>query len=170
MQINVSQLLKEPIGSERDYDISGRVDIAGNGKQRAVRGEAKLLRTHRGILVKAELKTEVELTCSRCLRPFLNPVNLKIEEEYIPVIDVITGASLPPPEEPGSFLIDEHHVIDLTDAVRQYALLAVPMKPLCHQDCAGICPGCGKNLNREVCQCPEEVIDPRWSELLKLLR
>ncbi len=170
MQINVSQLLKEPIGSERDYDISGRVDIAGNGKQCAVRGEAKMLRTHRGALVEAELETEVELLCSRCLQSFLQKVTLKIEEEYIPVIDVVTGVRLSAPEDPGSFLIDEHHVIDLTEAVRQYALLAVPMKPLCYQDCAGLCPGCGKNLNRELCQCPEEVIDPRWSELLKLLR
>jgi len=45
---------------------------------------------------------------------------------------------LPPPDEAGCFTIDEHQVIDLTEAVRQYALMAVPMKPLCREDCAGL--------------------------------
>jgi uncharacterized protein len=169
MQINVSQLLQEPIGASRDYEISGEVDVAGDGNCREASGKVRLLRTHRGILVRAELNTEIELVCSRCLRPFRYPVTLKIEEEYIPVVDVVSGAPLPASEEPGSFVIDEHNVIDLTEAIRQYALLAVPMKPLCKEDCAGLCPVCGNNMNQESCRCPESVTDPHWSELSKLL-
>jgi uncharacterized protein len=169
MQINVSQLLQEPIGADRSSKISSVADVAGDGNRRGIHGEVTLLRTHRGILVQGKLYTEVELTCSRCLAAFRHPVVLNIEEEYIPVIDVLSGAPLPSPEEPGAFIIDEHHVIDLTEVVRQYALLAIPMKTLCKVDCAGLCPGCGRNLNQGPCGCPPVVADPRWSELSKLL-
>ena len=169
MQINVSQLLKEPIGSVRDYQVSGIIDVTGDGNGRMVQGEVRLLRTNRGILVAGELQAEIELTCSRCLSLFSCPVRLNLEEEYIPTIDVVSGAPLPSSEEPGSFLIDEHHVIDLTEAIRQYALLAIPMKPLCREDCAGLCQDCGRSLNQGACGCPTRAIDPRWSELGKLL-
>ena len=166
MQINVSQLLKESIGTTRDYEVSELIDVTGG--DRLVQGEVRLLRTHRGILVRGVLHTEVELTCSRCLSLFSYPVTLNIEEEYIPTIDIVSGAPLSSPEEPGSFAIDEHHVIDLTEAIRQYTLLAMPMKPLCRKDCAGLCPNCGHNLNQGLCSCPLQEANPRWSALSKL--
>ena len=169
MQINVSQLLKESVGATRDYELSGIMDAAGDGNCHLAQGIVSLLRTNRGLLVKGALNTEVGLTCSRCLSPFHHSLNLNIEEEYIPVVDVDSGAPLPLPEDPGSFIIDEHHVIDLTEAIRQYTLLATPMKPLCRGDCAGLCPNCGQNLNQGPCHCPTQVIDPRWSKLTELL-
>jgi uncharacterized protein len=137
MQINVSQLLKEQVGSTRDYKINGTVDVIDNGISSPVQGEVKLTRTNRSILVKGNLYTTFEATCARCLSLFSCPLVLNIEEEYFPVLDIPSGASLPSPDEPGSFTIDEHQVLDLTEAVRQYALMAMPMKPLCHEDCAG---------------------------------
>jgi uncharacterized protein len=77
---------------------------------------------------------------------------------------------MPLPDEPGAFRIDERHIIDLSEAVRQYTLLAVPMKPLCEAACAGICPTCGKNLNLGACRCPPPEGDPRWAKLQKLLQ
>jgi len=166
MRINVSQQLKASIGSIRNYEVSGIVDITGGGSM--VQGEVRLMRTDRSILAKGTLHTEVEVTCSRCLSLFSCPLTLNIEEEYFPTTDVISGASLPLPEEPSCFTIDEHHVLDLTEAIRQYALLAIPMKPLCREDCAGLCPNCGHNLNQGPCDCLPQQIDPRWSELNKL--
>ena len=169
MQINVSQLLRESIGSTRNYQVNEVADIAGDGKGCLVQGEVRLLHTQRSILVKCALSTDVELTCSRCLSLFRHPLTINFEEEYLPTVDVVSGAPLPLPEEAGAFTIDEHHVIDLTEAARQYTLLATPMKPLCHEECAGLCPSCGKNLNQGRCDCPAQDIDPRWSELTKLL-
>ena len=169
MQINVSQLLQEPIGSTRDYQINEVADVAGDGKGCLVQGEVRLLRTQRSILAKCALSTEVELTCSRCLSLFRYPLTLNLEEEYLPTIDVVSGAPLPLPEEFSGFTIDEHHIIDLTEATRQCTLLAIPMKPLCHKDCAGLCQNCGHNLNQGRCDCPTQRTDPRWSELTKLL-
>jgi uncharacterized protein len=96
------------------------------------------------------------------------PLVLDIEEEYFPVADVVSGASLPLPDEPGCFTIDEHHLLDLTGAVCQYMLLAIPMKPLCHEECAGLCPACGQNLNQGLCNCPPQESESPWSELSKL--
>ena len=127
------------------------------------------MRTDRGILAKGTLHTEIEATCSRCLSSFSCPLALNIEEEYFPTVDVVSGARLAVPDEPGCFTIDEHHTLDLTEAICQYAILAIPMKPLCREDCAGLCPSCGHNLNHGPCDCPPQEMDPRWSELSKLL-
>ncbi len=169
MQINVSQLLQEPVGAMRDHQVNEMADIIGDNKQYMVQGECSLLRLQGSILVKCALETEVELACGRCLSLFRHPLKMKFEEEYVPTVDVLTGALLPQPEETSTFTIDEHHILDLTEAVRQYATLAVPMKPLCGEECAGLCPNCGKNLNEGECDCPQQEIDPRWSELTKLL-
>jgi len=167
MLINVSGLLKSSLGSIRNYTVSDTVNISGSDS--LVQGEVSLVRTDRGILVKAKLYTEVEVTCSRCLSLFRSPLTLSIEEEYFPIIDVDSGGSLSLPDEPGCFAIDEHHDIDLTEAVRQYALLAMPMKTLCREDCAGLCPTCGHNLNHGPCECSAQEVDPRWSKLSELL-
>jgi uncharacterized protein len=165
MQINVSQLLKAPIGTIRNYQVNSTVDVDGGGP---VRGEVSLIRTDRGILVKGALDIEASITCSRCLNVYSSKMDFKIEEEYFPIVDMDTGASLAVPGEPGCFVINEQHVLDLTEAIRQYALLAIPMKPLCHQDCAGLCPECGHNLNRGPCDCPGQRVDPRWAALTRL--
>lgn len=166
VQINVSQQLQAPIGSTRDYELNEIMDIAGSNS--LVQGEIGLMRTDRSILAKGTLNTEITLTCSRCLSSFSYPLTLNIEEEYFPVADAVTDTSLPLTDEPGGFTIDEHSTLDLTEAIRQYALLATPMKPLCQEDCTGLCPACGQNLNQALCDCPPQPIDLRWSRLHEL--
>jgi uncharacterized protein len=168
VQINVSQLLQESIGSTRAYEINEAADIIGDGKEYAVKGNCRLLRTQRSILVKCKLKTAVELSCCRCLGRFRQPLEIEFEEEYFPTVDVNTGATLSPPEEASVFTIDEYHILDLAEGIRQYALIALPMKALCDENCAGLCPKCGKNLNQGKCDCPADDTDPRWSKLAEL--
>jgi uncharacterized protein len=168
MQINVAQQLRSAIGTVREHDVDLVMDVTGYGNEGRIQGKVTLTRTDRGILVKGVLNTEVELTCSRCLEPFRCPLTLNIEEEYFPTVDVVSGAPLPVPDEVGCFTIDENHELDLTEAVHQYALLAVPMKPLCRPDCAGLCPLCGQNLNLGECQCPPPEADPRWAKLKEI--
>ena len=169
MQINVSQLLQEPIGALREYEVSESVDIIGDGEGSPVEGDCRLLRTQRSILATCSLNTNVKLTCSRYLNQFSHHLKLNFEEEYLPTVDVATGLPLPRPEDSSAFTIDEHHILNLTEAVRQYSLLTIPMKPLCTRDCAGICQNCGKNLNQGSCDCPKQYADPRWADLTKLL-
>lgn len=165
-QINVAQLLKEGPGATRVIDVEDTVP-EDNGPLK-VRGKITLTVIDKRILVQGRLETNAELVCSRCLKRFRCPLSLDIEEEYYPSIDVNTGIKLETPEDPGSFTIDEHHVLDLTEAIRQYKLMALPMKPLCSEECAGICPTCGQDLNEGTCHCVVQSKDPRWGELLKM--
>jgi uncharacterized protein len=136
-QTNVSQLLKEPVGASRSLEIAGNRNIInGSG---IISGLVTLVRTDRGVFVTGHLMVEIEATCCRCLKAFHCPLNVNIEEEYFPTVDVNSGLALKVPDDSDdNFVIDEHHILDLSEAVRQYASLAVPMKPLCHQNCAGI--------------------------------
>ena len=167
MEINVAQQLNEGIGSSRSYQIS---DFTGDDQGRfPVQGQVELLRTDRSILVRGTLETKIRAMCSRCLSPFDHPLRLRLEEEFFPVVDVVSGVLLPVAEGTGAFTIDESHILDLSEAVRQYVLLAAPMKPLCRKDCSGLCPSCGRNLNQGPCGCLAGSPDPRWSQLEKLV-
>ena len=163
MQFNVSQLLKEPPGTERRYSFQEEErrfeELAAD-----VHGAVRLMRGDQGILVMAEIETAVGCVCSRCLNRFVEPVSLQITEEFLPTLDVTSGARLSPADD-GSFTIDAQHILDLGDAVRQYAVLAAPMKPLCAADCAGLCPTCGANFNQGQCGCPTTQADSRWAKL-----
>jgi uncharacterized protein len=168
MEINVSQQLKAPIGNVREYDVSDSSDFLGIGVNTKVESTVKLTRTNRGILVQGTVFARIPVECSRCLKVFDYPLTIKIEEEFFPEIDVNSGAPLEIPDDPGSFIIDEHHILDLSEAIRQNALLAIPMKPLCQEECAGLCPTCGKDLNQGQCNCTNTDIDPRWAKLASL--
>jgi uncharacterized protein len=133
--INVAQLLQEPVGACRSYDISEVMDEQAGG---CVKGKITLIRSGQGILVQAELTVEIELTCSRCLDIFLFPMRFDIEEEFLSTVDISSGLPLPLSEESAGFTIDNDHLLDLGELIRQYALLNLPMKPLCRPDCAGI--------------------------------
>ena len=160
MKINVAQLLMESVGQVRNYTID---ETAEGGFP--VKGGVKLLRTNRGILVTASLDTGVTSTCSRCLDEFEYPMSLAIEEEYFPTTSVQNGAPLPLPEDSAVFTIGEDHILDLGEVVRQQMVLAQPMKPICKEDCAGLCPQCGCNLNYSSCDCSPASPDSPFSKL-----
>jgi uncharacterized protein len=166
VQINVSQQLKSSIGTTRNYEVDTTVKVDDETVEYI--GHVRLMKTDRGILLKGTFNTNLFLRCGRCLSTYFYPLSMKIEEEYFPIMDVTTGIMLPAPEEPGSFTIDDHNIMDISEAIRQYTLMALPIKPLCSQDCSGLCPSCGANLNEEKCDCKPE-IDPRWEKLNALV-
>ncbi len=130
--INVTQLLKEPVGTSQIHDING---IMGGEVEAYVEGKAKLTRTSQGVLVQCKLTAEVKLVCSRCLDIFSWPMSFTAEEEFLPISD---DATLSSPEESGEFTIDDNNILDQGELIRQYVLLNLPMKPLCHPDCPGM--------------------------------
>lgn len=169
MLFNVAQLLRESIGAERVYPIDADVAaVADDMPPSHVAGAARIVRTHRGLLVYVDAGGTLRDVCGRCLGPAEAPVHVHVEEEFLPTVDVTTGMPLPKPEDDAAFLIDEHHHVDLTEAVRQALVLAQPMQMLCRPDCAGLCQQCGVDLNQGPCACPPAAIDPRWSALGQL--
>lgn len=149
MIIDVLQQVKEPAGSSRHYSIT-------EGSDFPIYGEVDLVRTDRGIFVSGALNVILKTSCSRCLSTVQQPLTLRIKEEYLVKA------------EEGAFAISEGQEIDLNEAVRQYSLLEQPMKPLCREDCSGLCPGCGYNLNLGTCNCSHNDVDSRLAPLLKL--
>jgi uncharacterized protein len=177
MQYNVAQLLRAQTGAIRHHeidepaeDVQVLLDGDGVSAHGPVQGTVTLMRTTDGILVTGQLTTTVQLTCDRCLEPFEETVTLELEESFRPTIDIDSGAALPPIKgEELATLIDEHHILDLSEVVRQMILLATPMHPVCRPDCKGLCPQCGQNLNEGQCDCEIQIADPRWSKLQALL-
>ena len=169
MYYNLSQLLKEPTGSTRDYEVDGSFEGPEKKIDRA-RGRVQVIRTHQGFMVRAGLDIRVELACGRCLSQFELQFPLRIEEESFPTIDPVTGKTSDPPEEAeGIIHLDDQHVLDMEDIIRQYVLTEVPIKRLCHEECSGLCQQCGTDLNEEKCICREAPTDPRWESLERLL-
>jgi uncharacterized protein len=173
MRINCAQLLKGRTGAARRLylveDITGIDDDLEI--ESPIRGPVNLIRTADGILVTASLTTDLALECRRCLEPFSATVELDLQEEFHPSVDISTGAKIPvaDTEEDGT-VIDEQHVLDMTEVVRQAIFLAVPISPLCKEECRGLCSMCGQNLNEGQCQCVAETVDPRLEVLKELLQ
>lgn len=167
MRFNVAQQLKEPSGSVRHYQIQEITEALDEEARvpHLVTGDLRLLRTDRGILALGTLNTAVGAICSRCLEPFEQDLTLEIQEEYLPQVDIASGLALRPPRADEVFTIDEYHMLDLTEAMRQAGVLAGPMKPVCMPDCLGLCLGCGRNLNLGPCGCAPVPSDPRWAVL-----
>ncbi len=173
LRFNVAQLLKSPPGTTREYQIGEDVEAIAEELVLTVplAGGVKFIRTADGVLVLGDLKTSAELICDRCLEPFVAQLELRIEEEYHPTVDISTGGAIElGPDQEMETLIDESHIVDLGEVLRQDLLLALPMHPICRPNCAGLCPHCGQNLNEGRCDCASLRVDPRLAHLATLLR
>ena len=133
--INVAQLLKEPAGSSQSHDISGTIDEEVEG---FVEGKAKVIHISRGVLVQCKLTAEVKLICSRCLDTFSCPISFTAEAEFSPISDVHGDLTPSLLEQSEGFTINNKNILDLSELIRQYMLLTLPMKPLCRPDCPGM--------------------------------
>jgi uncharacterized protein len=167
MLFNVSQLLREHIGSSRSYTF----DRESGATPPVLRGSATLIRTPDGVLVEASVDVVLEAECSRCLVPFGYPAHIEFDETYLQQYDVTTGARVEiESDDADAFVISANHTIDISEAVRQYSVTAAEMQPLCRPDCPGICPECGTDLTIANCRCDRTPTDSRWAALAALKR
>ncbi len=171
MIFNVAQLLKATVGTsiEENFEEEG-VQLDHDLKVLGpITGHVRMRRTNQCILADGWVELTVELSCTRCLRDFEHFMHVPFEERYYPTVDILTGLAAPEADdEDDVFYIDDHHHLDLTEAIRQNVLLAIPMVTLCKEECAGLCSRCGHDLNLGPCDCPPEV-DERFSVLSSLL-
>ncbi|HEY5640562.1 MAG TPA: DUF177 domain-containing protein [Dehalococcoidia bacterium] len=153
MQLHVLQDLRRKLGSTTEYELEEERVVAGDLVLHDLRGTLSLLRTDRGLLAKVDATAKMEESCARCLAAVLAEVDAHFQEEYVPMVDADTSARVYLPDDDESFRIDSEFWLDLREALRQYILMSEPSKPLCRSDCAGLCPGCGADLNAGPCQC-----------------
>ena len=168
MLFNVSGLEQEGIGATREYEIEGALTSAERAPE-SVTGNVELLRTDRGVLVRARLRLVEPEDCSRCLKPLQETLPIEFDEEFLTKVDVRSGQPIEERPDEEHFLIDEHHMLDLTEAIRQYREASGVMQPLCRLDCRGLCPRCGQDLNERDCDCTSAPVDNRWTALAGLL-
>jgi len=118
--------------------------------------------------LQGRVRTELELPCSRCLEPFRMPVDASFDQLYLPASAMATEPEreLQEDDVDSSYYRDDQ--IDLNELIREQFYLVLPMKPLCVEDCKGLCPQCGTNLNTGTCDCATEWVDPRLAALKQL--
>jgi uncharacterized protein len=168
---NVAGLLADSAGSVRSIDVADVAIELPEGLELAapIAGQVRLSRTNRGILAEARLATSLAGECARCLRPLTTPIDVVLEEEYLPSIDMSTGRPIDTGVEPEALRLTDHHELDLELSVRDAISLAEPIAPLDRPDCPGLCVVCGLPLDEGEHDHPDDGIDPRL-EALKAFR
>lgn len=165
---NVAGLLGDEAGATRDYEVAGVTIDLGDDLRQAdpIEGHVRLARTNRGLLVIADLTTSLQAECSRCLREIEVPIEIFIEEEALPSLDLHTGHPIEPEAgEEESLRLTDHHELDLEGPVREAIQLAEPIAPLCRPDCPGLCLVCGERLDEGTHHHPTDDIDSRLEAL-----
>jgi uncharacterized protein len=171
LKFNVAQLLREEIGARRNYDFTEEaLPLDDETTLRQLAGSVRFTRTATGVLVDVNARGLVEMPCTRCLTPATQHLDLHFRDEFHSKIEVNTGLPLPKPDEEDPFFIDESHLVDVGEAIREYALIELPMQSLCRPDCKGLCPNCGADLNAGDCGCQSDESDDRFAILKNLLK
>ena len=111
------------------------------------------------IILKANIKTSLNLTCSRCLETFIYPIDIDIEERF-------TNNDQKADDE---IVFVKSDTLDITEIVENAIISSLPIKRLCSDSCKGLCQVCGANLNKETCSCQNEDVDIRLAGLQALL-
>lgn len=174
MKISVAPLLKQSYGATEEYDLgedgigarSEHAGLADIGVHRVVGGVVGT-HTQPGVYFDGEVAANVDVECSRCLDKLRRDVRVHVSEQYYALYDVVTGARRDPPPQ-DAYTIGDDFLVDFTPLLREHILLELPLKPLCREDCAGICPVCGLDQNEQPHRHEPEP-DERWSGLRTLL-
>ena len=150
-----------------EYHFSAEPTVIGleNNFQQPVEIDAQLDKATHQIYLKADVQTSGNFQCDRCLDDFAQELSASYRVFYM--YNNNEGAKFPPEEI--QFVTSDTIDIDLTDDVCQMVLLSVPLKLLCTEECKGLCPHCGSNWNHNLCDCKEEIGDPRLQGLQDLL-
>ncbi|MGB1285396.1 MAG: YceD family protein [Aggregatilineales bacterium] len=160
LKINVGFLLSAGPGTGHKSEIAipSAIKVADDLFIEELEGTLRLTRTKEGVLLQGNLATIYNNECSRCLDDVRQSIELELEELYTH-----------PASVSAEFSIGGDAMLDLAPLLRAEVLLATEQSVLCKNDCPGLCPICGSNLNRENCDCDNDFIDPRMAILKTLL-
>jgi uncharacterized protein len=159
--ISVADILGRP-GHYRDFQVDrplpGVHTALAAVDQTPVSARLRAEAVVEGILVTGPVIASANLECARCLARFASPLSLDICELFV---------------APGHDADDDAYrvsvdQIDLEPMLRDAAILALPLNPLCSPECRGLCARCGTDLNQGPCNCADDDIDPRWADLSAL--
>jgi|CXWL01.1.fsa_nt_gi uncharacterized protein len=169
MKLRLDDIGEEPFR----WQTEERVDLTSLGRPEVVslspvdwNGTVSPLES--GFLLQGRLRYDQTLVCQRCLEPVTETVESGVE---LMLVRHETGAGEEEREledkDLGVMVVDGDEV-DFTPILESEIQLAIPMRVLCREDCRGLCPTCGANLNEGPCGCRRDGTDPRWSALASL--
>lgn len=168
MKINVAQISEDEALSIHHLYEEGEPQLESDESRIVGRPELDLQAIRAGDKVNliGSLSAKVAYDCDRCLKPIEMDVNKSFDLVYIPPLGVGDEHELKDQDLDTSFYQGE--AIDLDDLVREQVELALPMARLCVEQCQGLCPECGANLNERRCSCATKEVDTRWGALKQL--
>ena len=177
MFLDIKELELHPLDFEEEFQPDV-IDLGGEVRQRTplmTSGRAEVVEEHHGkheviqdIRLRGRLTTGLELQCARCLEPVKQDVSREFELLYRPLGADAGRDELSVTAAEAEIGYYQGNGILLEDVLREQVLLALPLKITCREDCKGLCPHCGKNLNEEQCSSNVPMEDPRWAALKEI--
>ena len=141
-RLNVGFIVHEEVGYKHEFPFEFEQVQIDDLVLRNFEGLVTVGRTPQGLIVQGKFSAETSLECARCLIDFGHELNWDFTELYAFKQKTVSEADQ---------LLPEDQQIDLGPLVREYALLEIPINPICRPGCKGLCPICGENLNEIDC-------------------
>jgi len=166
MKIDISAILSgetDIIAFDYPLTVTEEIDDITFSEPAVIKGEIRNMAGYMRLTLTASVPYETE--CARCLAPISSTLELDFERT------VAVAGTLENPDDPENedYIIASEGIIDPDEPLAEQILLELPTKTLCREDCAGLCPKCGHNLNLGSCGCETKEIDPRLAVLKQLL-
>jgi uncharacterized protein len=161
-------------GLQRTFDLSGDfaraalVDTEASADDARLAADVTLFKSGVEVLARGRVEGELSMVCSRCVGPAKVSVVSPIEVLYLPRDADLPGSDEDIAGELPDVVPYEDEQIDLEETLREEILLALPYAPVCSEDCKGLCPTCGKDLNEGACGCSDTPKDDRFAPLRNL--
>ena len=169
MEIRLDQIVDEPFEWSESRSIgAGSLDSDQLIRLSEVSWSGRVTALEAGHLLRARLRYEQELECPRCLATVVKPVDVEFEYLVVPRAEEPMTGEVELDEDDLGVLYVTEPILDTEPLLMEQLQLNIPMRQLCRDDCAGLCPKCGANRNAGECGCEAEVVDPRWSALAAL--
>ncbi len=166
MTIDVSAILKELGGkiAVNGYVELGDTDFLGEtyGFSEPVKVQGDISNNGKSLILKAECTGSMKTRCARCMKEINVPIEFTLDENLIQGDD---GNAYD-----DDVIVFDGTQVDIDEIVADGFLMNVDGKYLCQEDCRGLCPECGADLNEGDCGCNMDTIDPRWEGLLDIMK
>ncbi len=174
MLVNLAELRErgEPLLVDADFSekqLNIQSQIASLSRPAHARMKVSL--SGERVRVTGSVDAELNITCSRCATQAAQKFQKKFDLEYWPDPDVgKEGEEIALTYDELDIGFYREDQMDLSAVVSEQIVLEIPMKPICREDCKGLCDVCGADLNVSSCSCEHETVDPRLAGLAELKR
>lgn len=157
----LAQASSEEVGYSHDFSFEfEKIKLGDDLELRNFEGNVNVGKTPQGLIAQGKFTAETTVTCARCLTDFVQKLDWEFTELYAFDERSISESGL---------LLPEDAQLEVEDLLREYALLEIPINPVCKADCQGLCAECGQNLNEKDCGHRPEEPDSPFAKLKDLL-